>query len=66
AALTADALAAVTLGGELLGFEDGRRGKCLLRGDLDLETAREARLGRVIENVGLTALTDLAAVVSTD
>nr|GEZ87623.1 hypothetical protein [Tanacetum cinerariifolium] len=38
AALTVDALAAVTLGGELLKFEDRRRGKCLLRGDLDLET----------------------------
>nr|GFB93490.1 hypothetical protein [Tanacetum cinerariifolium] len=57
---------AVTLGGELLGFEDGQLCKCLLRGDLDLETVREASLGQVIENISLTALTDLAAVVSTD
>nr|GEY24705.1 zinc finger BED domain-containing protein RICESLEEPER 2-like [Tanacetum cinerariifolium] len=60
-ALTADGSAAVTLGGEFLGFEDGCRGKCLLRGDLDLETACEARLGRVLENFGLTALTGAAA-----
>nr|GEV84833.1 hypothetical protein [Tanacetum cinerariifolium] len=61
--LTADGLAAVTLGGEVLGFEDECQGKCLLSGDLDLETACEARLGRVLENFGLTTLTGLAAVV---
>nr|GFD53205.1 hypothetical protein [Tanacetum cinerariifolium] len=49
AALTADALAAVTLGGEFLECEDGWRVKCLLRGDLDLETACEASLGLVLE-----------------
>nr|GFA61032.1 hypothetical protein [Tanacetum cinerariifolium] len=35
-------LAAVTLGGEVLGFEDGCQGKCLLSGDLGLEIACEA------------------------
>nr|GEW68667.1 NAC domain-containing protein [Tanacetum cinerariifolium] len=64
--LTANSLAAVTLGGEVLGLEDGCQGKCLLSGDLDLETACEARLGRVLENFDLTTLTCLAAVVVSD
>nr|GFD28749.1 hypothetical protein [Tanacetum cinerariifolium] len=34
-------------------------------GDLDLDIAYEAMLGRVLENFGLTALTLLAAAVST-
>nr|GFD35178.1 hypothetical protein [Tanacetum cinerariifolium] len=63
--LTADGLAAVTLGGEVLGLEEGCRVKGLLRGDLDLDTSCEAMLGRVLEIFGLTALTVLAAVVST-
>nr|GFB69329.1 hypothetical protein [Tanacetum cinerariifolium] len=37
-ALTTGALAAVTLGGKLLGFEDGLRVMCRLMGDLDLVT----------------------------
>nr|GEZ19623.1 hypothetical protein [Tanacetum cinerariifolium] len=61
--LTADGLAAVTLGGEVLGLEEGCQVKGLLKGDLDLDTAYEAMLGRVLENFGLTVL---AAVVSTD
>nr|GFD42588.1 hypothetical protein [Tanacetum cinerariifolium] len=64
--LTADGLAAVTLEGEVLGLEEECRVKGLLRGDLDLETACEAMLGRVLENFGLTTLIGLAAVVSTD
>nr|GEW91855.1 hypothetical protein [Tanacetum cinerariifolium] len=63
--LTADGLAAVTLGGEMLGLKEGCQVKGLLRGDLDLDIAYEAMLGRVLENFGLTALTVLAAVVST-
>nr|GFC25423.1 hypothetical protein [Tanacetum cinerariifolium] len=61
AALTADGLAAVTLGGEVLGLEEGCRVKGRLRGDLDLDTAYEAMLGRVLENFGSTALTGVAA-----
>nr|GEX23240.1 reverse transcriptase domain-containing protein [Tanacetum cinerariifolium] len=60
-ALTADGLAALTLGGEMLGLGEGYRMKGLLRGDLDLDTAYGAMLGRVLENFGLTALTVLAA-----
>nr|GFD08526.1 hypothetical protein [Tanacetum cinerariifolium]GFD43357.1 hypothetical protein [Tanacetum cinerariifolium] len=60
--LTADGLAALTLGGEMMGLEEGCRMKGLLRGDLDLDTADGAMLGRVLENFGLTALTVLAAV----
>nr|GFA47313.1 retrovirus-related Pol polyprotein from transposon TNT 1-94 [Tanacetum cinerariifolium] len=63
AALTADGLAALTLGGEMMGLGEGCRKKGLLRGDLDLDIAYEALLGRVLENFGLTALTVLAAVV---
>nr|GFD50792.1 hypothetical protein [Tanacetum cinerariifolium] len=62
---TADGLAAVTLGGEVLGLEDGCRVKGLLRGDLDLETACEAMLGQALEKFGLTALTGLETVAST-
>nr|GEW17446.1 hypothetical protein [Tanacetum cinerariifolium] len=64
--LTADGLAAGTLRGEVLGLEEGCQVKGLLRGDLDLDIACEAMLGRVLENFSLTALTVLAAVVSTD
>nr|GFA91331.1 ribonuclease H-like domain-containing protein [Tanacetum cinerariifolium] len=42
--LTADDLEVVTLGGEVLGLEDGCRGKCLLNGDLNLETAYKHQL----------------------
>nr|GEZ88657.1 hypothetical protein [Tanacetum cinerariifolium] len=63
-ALTADGLAAVILGGEMLGLEEGYWMKGLLRGDLGLDIAYEAMLGRVLENFGLTALTILASVVS--
>nr|GFD08388.1 hypothetical protein [Tanacetum cinerariifolium] len=49
----------------MLGLEEGCRVKGLLRGDLDLDTTCEAKLGRVLEKFGLTALTVLAAVVST-
>nr|GFC86616.1 hypothetical protein [Tanacetum cinerariifolium] len=62
--LTTDGLAALTLGEEMLGLGEGCRMKGLLRGDLDLDIADEAMLGRVIENFGLTVLTVLAAVVS--
>nr|GFD37555.1 hypothetical protein [Tanacetum cinerariifolium] len=58
-------LAAGTLGGEVLGLEEGCQVKGLLRGDLDLDTACEAMLVRVLENFGFSALTVLAAVVST-
>nr|GEX93197.1 hypothetical protein [Tanacetum cinerariifolium] len=64
-ALTANGLAALTLGGEMLGLGVGCQMKGLLKGDLDLDTAYGAMLGRVLENFGLTALTVLAAVVST-
>nr|GFC01667.1 hypothetical protein [Tanacetum cinerariifolium] len=63
--LTADGLATLTLGGEMLGLSEGCRMKGLLMGDLDLDMAYEALFGRVLENDGLTALTVLAAVVST-
>nr|GFA40888.1 reverse transcriptase domain-containing protein [Tanacetum cinerariifolium] len=63
-ALTADGLATLTLGGEMLVLEEGCRMKCLLRGDLYLDIAYDAMLGRVLENFGLTALTVLAAAVS--
>nr|GFA00066.1 hypothetical protein [Tanacetum cinerariifolium] len=63
--LTADGLAALTLGGEMLGLGEGCQMKGLLRGDLDLNTVYEAMLGRVLENFGLTALIVLAAVVIT-
>nr|GFC56417.1 hypothetical protein [Tanacetum cinerariifolium] len=61
--LTADGLAAVTLGEEMLGLEDGCWVKGLLRGDLDLETTSEAMLGRALEKYGLTALSGLTTVV---
>nr|GFD36656.1 hypothetical protein [Tanacetum cinerariifolium] len=63
--LTADGLAALTLGGEMLGLGEGCQMKGLLKGDLDLDTAYGAMLGRVLENLGLTALIVLATVVST-
>nr|GFA40863.1 putative reverse transcriptase domain-containing protein [Tanacetum cinerariifolium] len=65
AALTADGLTALTLGGEMLGLGEGCLMKGLLRGDLDLDIAYGAMLGRVLENFGLTTLKVLAAVVST-
>nr|GFD21620.1 hypothetical protein [Tanacetum cinerariifolium] len=63
--LTADGLVALTLGGEMLGLGEGCRMKGLLRGDLDLDTTYGVKLGRVLENFGLTALIVLAAAVST-
>nr|GFC22996.1 hypothetical protein [Tanacetum cinerariifolium] len=63
--LTADGLAALTLGGEMLGLGEGCQMKSLLRGDLDLDIVYEAILGLVLKNFGLTALTVLAAVGST-
>nr|GFC74652.1 hypothetical protein [Tanacetum cinerariifolium] len=63
--LTADGLAALTLGGEMLGLGEGCRMKGLLRGYLDLDIAYEAMLGRVLEKFGLTVLIVLAAVGST-
>nr|GEW36381.1 hypothetical protein [Tanacetum cinerariifolium] len=64
-ALTVDGLAALTLGGEMIGLEEGCQMKGLLRGDLDLDTTCEAMLGGVLKNFSLTALIVLAAVVST-
>nr|GFD00759.1 hypothetical protein [Tanacetum cinerariifolium] len=58
-------LAALTLGGEMLGLGEGYPMKSLLRGDLDLDTAYGAMLGRVLEKFGLTALIVLAVAVST-
>nr|GFC23883.1 hypothetical protein [Tanacetum cinerariifolium] len=58
-------LAALTLGGEMLGVREGCRMKGLLRGDLDFDIAYEAMVGRVVENFSLIALTVLAAAVST-
>nr|GEV78558.1 hypothetical protein [Tanacetum cinerariifolium] len=53
-ALTADGLAALTLRGEMLGLEEGCRMKGLLRGDLELDIAYEAMLGRAeIYNIDL-------------
>nr|GFA89067.1 hypothetical protein [Tanacetum cinerariifolium] len=49
----------------MLGLGEGCRMKGLLRGDLDLDIAYEAMLGRVLENFGLTSLTVLAAAVRT-
>nr|GEY24732.1 hypothetical protein [Tanacetum cinerariifolium] len=63
--LTADGLAALTLRGEMLGLGEGCRMKGLLRGNVDLDIAYGAMLGRVLESFGLTTLTVLAAVVST-
>nr|GEV69751.1 reverse transcriptase domain-containing protein [Tanacetum cinerariifolium] len=60
--LTADGLAALTLGGEMLGLGEGCQMKGLLRGDLDLDIAYGEMLGRVLENFGLTTLIVLAAV----
>nr|GFB14924.1 hypothetical protein [Tanacetum cinerariifolium] len=57
-------LAALSLGGEMLGLGKGCRMKGLLKGDLDLNTAYGAMLGRALENFGLTALKVLAAAVS--
>nr|GFC95851.1 hypothetical protein [Tanacetum cinerariifolium] len=62
--LTADGLAALTLGGEMLGLEEGCLMKGLLKGDLDLDTTYGAMLGRALENFGLTALIVLATTVS--
>nr|GEV67583.1 hypothetical protein [Tanacetum cinerariifolium] len=56
-------LAALTLGGEMLGLGEGCQMKGLLRGDVDLDTAYEAMLGRVLENFGLIALIVLAVAV---
>nr|GFD38073.1 hypothetical protein [Tanacetum cinerariifolium] len=63
--LTADGLAALALEGEMPGLGEGYRMKGLRKGDLDLDTAYGAMLGRVLENLGLTALIVLAAAVRT-
>nr|GFC53217.1 hypothetical protein [Tanacetum cinerariifolium] len=49
----------------MLGLGEGCQMKGLQRGDVDLDTAYGAMLGRVLEKFGLTTLIVLAAAVST-
>nr|GFC44856.1 hypothetical protein [Tanacetum cinerariifolium] len=49
----------------MLGLGEGCQMKGLLRGDLDVDTTYGAKLGRVLENFGLTTLIVLVAAVST-
>nr|GEV08462.1 hypothetical protein [Tanacetum cinerariifolium] len=65
AALTAEGLAALTLGGEMMGLCEVCRMKGFLKGNLDLDIAYGVMLGRALENFSLTAQIVLAAVVST-
>nr|GFD16143.1 hypothetical protein [Tanacetum cinerariifolium] len=59
-----EGLAALTLGGEMLGLGDVCLMKGLLMDALDFDTAYGAMWGRVLENVGLAAPIVLAAVVT--